>query len=125
MPGIPPAVKIGPHLYLVQELPQTDLSSDTLSARLDPGSQLISITGAATESLKCELLIHEAIHALLIGHSLSDEDEELVCTLLGPGLLAFIRDNWGFITYTKMTCLNEAFQEPAPPAPEPDLESAD
>jgi hypothetical protein len=124
MPGLPPCVKIGPHLYLVQEIPETDLSSDSLGARLDPDTQLISISGACTESLKCQHLLHESIHAMLNGYSLSEEDEELVCTVVGPGILEFIRDNWGFITYSKLTCLNEAFQEPVPSPPESDSEPA-
>lgn len=124
MSCLPPAVKIGPHLYLVQEVPENDLSSTSMSARVDPDAQLISITGSTTESAKCEHLIHETLHALLNGFDLDEDKEELVCTILGSGLLSFIRDNWGFIQYCKLTCLpgqvQEAIEMPEPESPDPD-----
>lgn len=96
---IPRTLTIKGHKFQVNQVKKVG-SGDAL-ASVDPDKNLILLFEGAPASRKIEYLIHEAIHAMLASHGITQEEK--VCSLLGEYLTQFIRDNPGFIRHALKT----------------------
>ena len=97
---IPRTLKIRGHVFQIRQVPQKAMGKD-VSAMCDSNRNIIWLYRKAVASRKVELIIHEAIHALLDGHDF--EDEEAIAVILGEGLTEFIKANPGFIRHALKT----------------------
>jgi len=93
---IPKSLRIKGHIYPIEHVDEAVLSEDH-SADVSMRTNHIRILNRLAPSREVETLIHEALHAMLSGYDV-DEEETLVVTL-GEGLTAFIRDNPKFIRH--------------------------
>jgi len=94
---LPKTVKIGAHTYEVKEVTQEDLGPDVIGDQ-DGVKNVLRVLQDATPSRKIEVLIHECLHAMLLGHGF--RDEERIVVMLGEAFTAFLADNKGFIMET-------------------------
>lgn len=89
------SLKIGAHHYTVTP-DVVELSEEGDWAHHDGRRRAIAVeTRERPASAIAEDLLHEIVHALLLdaGADLERDDEERVCTVLGPRLAAFMADN--------------------------------
>lgn len=91
---LPRSVKIGAHTYKIKTGTRKDLGPET-SGDVDNERNIIRVIRHATRSRKIELLIHECLHAMLVGHDFPNEEEILV--ILGETITQFLADNPYFI----------------------------
>ncbi len=86
---LPKTIKIGAHTYRIKLVPDI-LGGGTVGYH-DPATSTIQIREDLPPSRLIESLIHESLHALVLGHEF--KDEETIVTLLGEGLTALIKNN--------------------------------
>lgn len=99
---IPRTLQIKGHKFRVRQVNRLGLSDgNDVLADVDTGKNLIRLYKRAPASRKIEYLIHEAIHAMLDSHEITQEEK--VCSLLGEYLVQFIRDNPAFIRHALKT----------------------
>ena len=91
------SVRVGAHDIEVVEAPVGDLRSDSKLGVSDLIGNQITIPAEAPPSRKMEILFHEMVHFMLLGHAAAFPDgkfpEETVTVLLGEGIVAMVRDN--------------------------------
>lgn len=93
---IPRSVKVHGHIYEVKLVTAKALGDDHM-ADIDHDSQVIRILRKASEAQKVELLIHEVLHAMLVGHDTGDEEQ--LASHLGEEFTAFLWNNSAFISH--------------------------
>lgn len=89
------SLKVGAHVYRVTT-DAVELSEEGDWAHHDGRRRVIAVeTRERPPSAIAEDLLHEILHALMLdaGADLERDDEERVCTVLGPRLAAFLADN--------------------------------
>lgn len=87
---LPRSVKIGAHTFQIKMALRRDLPKD-LVGQMDPERDIILINKYASRSRKVEILLHECLHAMLIGREFPDEEPIIVA--LEGSLTAFFADN--------------------------------
>ncbi len=92
---LPRSVRIGAHVYKIKTGTRKDLGPDTCGD-IDNERNIIRVIRHATRSRKIEILIHECLHAMLVGHDFPNEEEILV--ILGESVTQLLADNPHFIT---------------------------
>lgn len=92
---LPKSIKIGAHIYKIKTATRKDLGPDT-SGDIDNERNVIRIINHATRSRKIEILIHECLHAMLVGHEFPNDEDIVV--ILGEAITQFLADNPTFIT---------------------------
>lgn len=95
----PSTLRVGPHTYQVVLVPNgvmidAERRGHTMATRL-----VIAIEPDMPASMVADTLIHEAVHAILRSIVLEDTVEEQVALLMGPAVLALLRDNPELLTY--------------------------
>lgn len=90
---LPRTVRVGPHRYKIVVVPDGALDSAGQVGHCNSERLVIALSGDQEPSQLADTLLHELGHALLRTLQLSDEDNERVCLVLGPGLLGLVRDN--------------------------------
>lgn len=90
----PRCLLVGPHRYRVIVDRAGLIGDNGQCGHTSIQRGVIAIDGEQTPSQVADTLCHELFgHALLAAAGLSDEDEERVCLLLGPGVLRVLWDN--------------------------------
>lgn len=95
----PKHVVVGPHRYKVVMVPDGVLVDGGAAGQCSRSVLVIAVDQGQKRSLIAETLLHELTHALLAATDLSDEEEERVARVLGPGLLMLLRDNPDLVAY--------------------------
>ncbi len=96
---IPRTLKIRGHVYKVKQVDAKNLGDDI--ADVDYEKCILRLYKRALPSRKVELILHEAVHVILAGYEV--ENEEALVTILGEGITGLIRDNPGFIKHALKT----------------------
>jgi len=81
---------IGAHHFKLEMVSESSLSNDE-QGDMCPDKNTIHVSKALCPSRQVEVIFHECVHAMLVGHDI--DKEELVALLLGEGLALFIREN--------------------------------
>ncbi len=97
----PESVRIGPHTYRVVPVGDAVLVDAGRCSQVDKVGLVISVDASLAPSMFADALLHECGHGLLDVLGLSEDDEERICQLLGPALLALIVDNPKLIKYVR------------------------
>ena len=89
------AIKVGAHRYAV-EVDSPHLTEDGDWAQHSGRRRRLDVdTRDRPASAVAEDLVHEIVHALFLdaGSDIDRDEEEAICTMLGPRLTAFLADN--------------------------------
>lgn len=97
---IPRKVRIKGHMFTVKQVPRSGMPADC-QGYVESDKNLIRIYQRLPASRKVEIILHECIHAMLVGHDIVQEEQ--VCQVLGEYLTEFIRDNPDFIRHCLKT----------------------
>lgn len=97
---IPRTLKIRGHVYKVKQVNRKSLDSGNY-AEINDVANILRLYKGLAPSRKVELVLHEAMHAMLDGHEF--KDEEAIVTILGEGLTELIKANPGFIRHALKT----------------------
>ncbi len=89
---VPKSIKIGGHRFQVKIVPRKVLGEDWFG-QTDSKTNTIKIAHALARSRQAEVLLHECLHAIIVGHITKEEEEETIVTVLGQGLTQLIKDN--------------------------------
>lgn len=92
---LPKTLRIKGHVYTLEETADRHLPDRM--GDCDNGTNHIRICKGSADSRKVELVLHEAIHAMLAGYDTTGEEN--VAVTLGECFTAFIKDNPGFIRH--------------------------
>ena len=92
---IPRSIKIGAHQYQIKTALRKEMG--TSCGDVDNERNIIRVIKHASRSRKIEIILHEALHAMVVGHPF-EEQEDTAFVLLGEALAKFIADNPEFIT---------------------------
>lgn len=95
----PRTVKVGPHTYRVRMIDDGVLSDAGRVGQCTAQSLTIAICKDQAPSQLRDTLLHELTHALLNQLDMDKDQEELVASTFGPGLLALIVDNPDLIRF--------------------------
>lgn len=98
---IPKRVRVGPHSYRVEEIPDGVLEGAGACATCTPTRLVIALDGGQPPSQMADSLLHEIGHAILDAVRLEDDVEESICLALGPALLDLIRRNPKLIDWVR------------------------
>jgi len=90
---LPDSIQIGAHRYRIEVVPPEELNGSV--ADVDNKKNLIRVDEEASRSRQIGLLLHECLHAMVVGYDYKDE-ERMVITL-EEALTRFIQDNPLFI----------------------------
>ena len=90
---LPRSVKIGAHEYRIETASRKELGPN--SADVDVDQNTIRIVRGVPRSRKVELVLHEAIHAMLPGEEF--KEEEAIVLILGEAMTRFLADNPFFV----------------------------
>jgi hypothetical protein len=97
---IPRSLDIKGQTYRIKHVNRKDLGKGNI-AEVDHNFNIIRVYKRTAASRKIELLLHEALHAMLVGAEF--KDEEAVVLILGQALTEFIKSNPVFIQYALQT----------------------
>lgn len=92
---LPESVKVGAHTFRIMPLPEEADQDEWGEADFVAGT--ISVAEKVPPSRQTEVVLHEVIHALLLGWEM--KEEEAITTLLGEGIAAFLQDNPQFVKH--------------------------
>jgi Zn-dependent peptidase ImmA (M78 family) len=92
---LPRSIEIGAHTYKLKMATRKELGKEVMGD-VDNERNIIRVIRHATRSRKIEIILHECLHAMLVGHEFPD-DENLV-NILGEALARFFANNPIFVT---------------------------
>lgn len=99
----PTFLRIGGHKFTV-ELLDEEAAKKRLPdafAQVDTELNEILITAKAAPSRRIVALLHEVVHALLVGLDLSGKKEETIAVVLGEGLARVLLGNKNLLNYLR------------------------
>ena len=89
----PSELKIGPHVWILQEVPNGVLHQSGHLGLSTADSLVIAVDANLPPTKKLEVLLHEVLHACCEGTMLGEDDEESLVRIIAPALLGVIREN--------------------------------
>ncbi len=98
---LPRRLKIHGHTYHVNQVPEKLLPDDT-AADVDPNTNTIRVMRQSPPSRKLVLLLHEALHALVIEDRIPQE--ERVVSLFAEHIVQLMRDNPSLVRHILGMC---------------------
>ena len=110
MPGPPAEVAVGALVLAVVSGPEAttilrkhDTDTELTRGLTDTDAGRIWLEAELVPSARAVVLAHELVHAMLdhAAHGLTAAQEEAVATVLGPRLVALVRDNPELIAYLR------------------------
>jgi len=91
---LPTKVKVGPHVYTVQEKPEITHEGRSCWGLCDRHALTVDVISTQQPSHALDTVLHEFLHAVWNASGIPDEiDEELVVSRLAQGLAALFVDN--------------------------------